>query len=146
MDLPKNDLIGTLKMAQDHLGSEGVINVLTEATMAKIGDARTSFIITLVCETVGLRILDFNNHKIRDDKRKACVCMVIYLMHDFLQLSHPDISKRLPFNIGSEGIRKYYVAFKETKFKNPKSDIDKIISNYKENLESCTREFISNKK
>lgn len=137
------DLVSQLKSAVDYLGIEGTIDAMRQAIENKIGDENTCYVITEVCNSICLSIEDFENSKLRTDERKVAIAFCSYFLNTIFAYSTYKISKRLPLKLDRRSISGYISIITDAKIKNPKSNIDLIISTRYDNLKNI---FITHKK
>lgn len=126
------ELITELKNSVDWLGVDGTISALRNARVCHTSDVITQKIITIVCHHMGISVSEFRNHKFRSDKRKLAICFCVYFLHSegFFDLSHSEISRKLPLGLSKQSMHNYFMVIKSAKLKSPKSNIDMLISNH----------------
>ncbi len=126
------ELITELKNSVDWLGVDGTISALRNARVCHTSDVITQKIITHVCQRIGITVAQFRDYKFRNDKRKVAICFCVYFLHseEFFDLSHSEISRKLPLGLSKQSMHNYFAVIKNAKLKNPKSNIDMLISNH----------------
>ena len=71
----------------------------------------------------------------RKDARTAGIGFCVYFLHEVYSITFPELEKKLPFKMGSRSLRKYKQKVLYAKIEKPKSSIDKLIAQHKNDLE-----------
>jgi hypothetical protein len=123
-------LISEVKSSVEALGAERVIEVLQTAKSQKFGGDVTSFLLEKISEAIGIPISDISNASIKSNDKKIAIAFYAHFLNHTFGFSFRKIARTFP-RLHSSAFFQYHSAFiKKAKLVNPKSDIDRLISQY----------------
>jgi hypothetical protein len=129
-----SDLLSELKSAVDYLGIDETINVLRKEVNSKLRNTPVDVVMSEVCKTVGITQEEFMDSKLMSYERKVAIGFCSYLLNEFFDYSKTKISLELPLNLHRRTITVYHSIILKAKLKNPKSEIDILVSTHFDNL------------
>ena len=130
-------LITLLSRCVNTIGYEATLKHLEKAEKSIIQDEVISFVINEVCQATNTRFSEIKEQNYsRSEIRKVVLGFIIYFLNKSYGHSFPSIRIALNMKISPRMVNYHYDVIKNAKLKNPKSNIDYIISakfNYLEN-------------
>lgn len=137
--MTEGNLFNEVKTSVDTLGINGVVEVLKKARLDKFKNETYLTVTNIVIESVDIPLCELEKNNSRSDKRKVAIGFCAFFLNTEFGYDHSKISKSLPFNLSRDSIANYHEIISCAKIRNPKSDLDKLISkSYDDILQKIT--------
>lgn len=135
MKAGNGNLISELFATEALLGEDGVINVLQKARQEMISDSCINYVFTTIITSLNITVEEIQKERSQSDLRKIAIGFNWFYLTTIFGYSCSYIHKHLPVKVKQDMIYKYGQLIKKAKLQNPKTDIDKLISQYFTGLE-----------